>query len=331
MVALLGELVAAPTLLGREAPGQAVMRRAFAGLGLEPFDVPLDAAALERHPARRAVQLGARRQGERARRLAAAGRRPLADPQRPHRRRQPRAVVAVERRPVRAARRGRLDVRPRRRRHEGGPRGDGRRRAPACSGSGRGRAGGSSCSRWSRRSARATARSPACWPATRPTPRSSPSRRARRSGTPRSACCGSRCACSARRRTPATRPTGANAIEASYAVIEALRALEAELNEVKPAAVRGLSASDLPQRRDDPRRRLAVDGRGRVRDPLPARVLSGRAGRGAQGARRADRRRGGGGQPAALRRRLRRLPVRGLRARRPTRRWSAPWPTRPRA
>jgi acetylornithine deacetylase len=51
MTDLLAELVAAPTLLGDEAPGQAVMRRAFAGLGLEPFEVPLDAAALERHPA----------------------------------------------------------------------------------------------------------------------------------------------------------------------------------------------------------------------------------------------------------------------------------------
>jgi acetylornithine deacetylase len=51
MVELLGELVAAPTLLGREAGGQEIMRRAFAALGLEPFDVALDPAALERHPA----------------------------------------------------------------------------------------------------------------------------------------------------------------------------------------------------------------------------------------------------------------------------------------
>jgi acetylornithine deacetylase len=51
MTALLADLVAEPTLLGDEAPGQAVMRRAFADLGLEPFDVPLDRAALERHPA----------------------------------------------------------------------------------------------------------------------------------------------------------------------------------------------------------------------------------------------------------------------------------------
>jgi acetylornithine deacetylase len=47
MVKLLGELVEEPTLLGREASGQAVMRRAFADLGLEPFDVPL--AGFEGH------------------------------------------------------------------------------------------------------------------------------------------------------------------------------------------------------------------------------------------------------------------------------------------
>ena len=51
MVALLEELVAAPTVLGDEAGGQEVMRRAFADLGLEPFDVALDPAALEGHPA----------------------------------------------------------------------------------------------------------------------------------------------------------------------------------------------------------------------------------------------------------------------------------------
>ena len=50
MLDLLGELVAAPTLPGEEAAGQAIMRRAFADLGLEPFDVPLDAGALEGHP-----------------------------------------------------------------------------------------------------------------------------------------------------------------------------------------------------------------------------------------------------------------------------------------
>ena len=49
-VDLLSELVEAPTVLGAEAPGQAIMRRAFAGLGLEPFDVPLDVAALRSHP-----------------------------------------------------------------------------------------------------------------------------------------------------------------------------------------------------------------------------------------------------------------------------------------
>jgi acetylornithine deacetylase len=50
MVELLTELVEAPTVLGAEGGGQAIMRRAFAGLGLEPFDVPLDAGALRAHP-----------------------------------------------------------------------------------------------------------------------------------------------------------------------------------------------------------------------------------------------------------------------------------------
>jgi acetylornithine deacetylase len=50
MAELLTELVEAPTLLGEEAAGQAIMRRAFSGLGLEPFDVPIDPAALDGHP-----------------------------------------------------------------------------------------------------------------------------------------------------------------------------------------------------------------------------------------------------------------------------------------
>jgi acetylornithine deacetylase len=49
MEALLTELVEAPTLLGAEAAGQEVMRRAFEALGLEPFDVPMDADALAGH------------------------------------------------------------------------------------------------------------------------------------------------------------------------------------------------------------------------------------------------------------------------------------------
>ena len=49
MAALLVELVEAPTVLGDEDAGQAIMRTAFAGLGLEPLDVPLDSAALARH------------------------------------------------------------------------------------------------------------------------------------------------------------------------------------------------------------------------------------------------------------------------------------------
>ena len=50
MVALLERLVAAPTTLGGEEEGQALMRDAFAACGLEPVDVPLDAEALRAHP-----------------------------------------------------------------------------------------------------------------------------------------------------------------------------------------------------------------------------------------------------------------------------------------
>ena len=46
---LLVDLVQAPTLLGDERAGQEIMRAAFADLGLEPRDVPLDADALRTH------------------------------------------------------------------------------------------------------------------------------------------------------------------------------------------------------------------------------------------------------------------------------------------
>jgi acetylornithine deacetylase len=48
---LLEDLVGARTLLGAETAGQEVMRRAFASLGLDPVDVPLDADALRGSPA----------------------------------------------------------------------------------------------------------------------------------------------------------------------------------------------------------------------------------------------------------------------------------------
>src|SRR3954468_9757341 len=51
MEALLGDLVRARTVFGSEAAGQDVMRRAFAGLGLEPVDVPFDPDALRQSPA----------------------------------------------------------------------------------------------------------------------------------------------------------------------------------------------------------------------------------------------------------------------------------------
>ncbi len=48
---LLLALVDTPTVLGNEEPGQQVMAQAFAELGLQPLDVPMDAAALGAHPA----------------------------------------------------------------------------------------------------------------------------------------------------------------------------------------------------------------------------------------------------------------------------------------
>src|SRR4051812_26236527 len=51
MEALVADLVAARPVFGNEAPVQDVMRRAFAGLGLEPVDVPLDPDALHASPA----------------------------------------------------------------------------------------------------------------------------------------------------------------------------------------------------------------------------------------------------------------------------------------
>ena len=149
-----------------------------------------------------------------------------------------------------------------------------------------------------------------------PTPRSSPSRRAARSGTRRSACCGSRCACWARRAPRGRAGGGANAIEASYAVIARAAGARGRAQRDQAAAVRRLSASDQPQRRDDPRRRLAVDGRRRVRDALPAGVLSPASPSPTLRARveatvaAVARRRSAPPRRGALRR----LPVRGLRA-----------------
>ena len=51
MQELLARLVEAPTVLGDEEPGQELIREAFRELGLEPVDVPLEAEALRAHPA----------------------------------------------------------------------------------------------------------------------------------------------------------------------------------------------------------------------------------------------------------------------------------------
>jgi len=50
MEELLRRLVATPTTLGNEEPGQDVMREAFRDAGLEPRDVPLDPEALRASP-----------------------------------------------------------------------------------------------------------------------------------------------------------------------------------------------------------------------------------------------------------------------------------------
>ncbi len=48
---VLARLVEAPTTLGNEEPGQQVMREALREMGLEPVDMPLDAELLRAHPA----------------------------------------------------------------------------------------------------------------------------------------------------------------------------------------------------------------------------------------------------------------------------------------
>ena len=50
---VLVRLVEAPTTLGNEERGQAVMRDAFRELGLDPVDMPLDEEMLRSHPPRR--------------------------------------------------------------------------------------------------------------------------------------------------------------------------------------------------------------------------------------------------------------------------------------
>jgi len=173
MADLLGELVAAPTLLGDEAAGQAIMRRAFAELGFEPFDVPLDRASLAGQPgaapfswdvAGKANVLANWEPAAPAdgRSLILNGHVDVVSP-------EPRALWSGA--PFEARRegdwiygRGAGDMKSGLAAIVGAVRG--------LSGSGWRRARGCSCSRSSRRSARATARSPACSPATPPTPRS---------------------------------------------------------------------------------------------------------------------------------------------------------------
>ena len=51
MLDLLADLVRAPTTLGSEEQGQAIVEHALRAMGLEPLDVPMDADRLRAHPA----------------------------------------------------------------------------------------------------------------------------------------------------------------------------------------------------------------------------------------------------------------------------------------
>ena len=216
-------------------------------------------------------------------------------------------------RPVRAAPRRRVDLRPRRRRHEVRAGGDRRRRRRPAAARRRparprpaavGRRGGVHRQRRARLRARRSPRRRR--DPHRADPRRGLERPGRRAVVPGAAS-------PARPPTPATRRAAATRSRRTYAVIAALRGLEAELNAVKPPLyaayphpinlnVGMISGGDWPS---------TVPGR--VRHPLPARDLSRRAGRRPQGARRGDRRERLAGDRA--RGALRRLPVRGLRAR----------------
>ena len=94
MAELLAELVEAPTLLGDEARGPGDHARARSRTsGSSRSTCRSMPAALAGHPGAAPFSWDVDGQVERARDLGAggAGRRPLADPQRPHRRRQPGA------------------------------------------------------------------------------------------------------------------------------------------------------------------------------------------------------------------------------------------------
>ena len=179
---------------GNEEAGQEVDAGGAPRSRLEPVDVPMDADALRAHPAHSPFDWDVSRQARTSSRPGGPARRPrpVADPQRPRRRREPRAASPVGPRPLRGRPRGRLALRARRRRHEVRARGDPRRRRAGC-GRSRPHAARAGAPRVRRRGGvhgQRHARA-ACWPATRPMPPSSPSRSAPRSRPRRSVSCGS--------------------------------------------------------------------------------------------------------------------------------------------
>ncbi len=203
------ELVAAPTVLGeRGAPARRSCARAFA-------DARARAVRRAARPGRagRRIRRGARSAGTSTARPTSS---PPGSPRAPAGGRSlilnghvdvvsPEPASLWTRRPVRRPARRRVALRARRRRHEGGPRRDRRRgRRPAAARRRAARAGAAPVRRRGgvhrQRRARVRARGPH-------RRRGDPHRAdaAARCGTRRSASCGSRCACSARRPTPARR------------------------------------------------------------------------------------------------------------------------------
>ncbi len=320
MTAFLERLVDQPTVLGHEGLGQAVVREALREIGFEPVDVPMDAAAAARPPARVTVRLGRRREGQRGRDVGGASGRegPFPDPERTHRRRLARADRAVGPRSVRRSRRGRLALRAGGRRHEvraggharGGQGAPGARARAACAGAppvgGRGRVHGQRClADRARRVPSGRGRD------RRALRRSHHHVAGRRPVVPRAddGAAGSRGRGRARRERDREQPQDDPG--AARAGVGAERG--------PSAAVRRLSAPDRSERGHDPRRRLAVDGSRRVHDRVPHRAVSDDGAPGSPGSHRSDRRRGGGSRRddvrVPARSDLPRLPRTGVRDR----------------
>ena len=306
---VLCRLIEAPTTLGNEEPGQEVMRDALREIGLEPFDMPLDEEMLRAHPAaspfswdisgKRNVVADWQPVGDGGRSLVLNGHIDVVA----------EASSLWRTAPYTPVRDGDWVY--------GRGAGDMKAGLAVILGAVKGlRALGlapsahpCSCSRWWKRSAPGTVpcRRPSA--ACAPTPASSRSRSRPRSRSRRSACCGSTSTSPALSAHAGDARDGANAIEASFPVVAALRRLETELNESPPPPYDACAHPINLNVGVDPRRRLALDRRCRVHTLVPPRALPGAAGRLAAGEDRGDGR--GRGRDPLLPRRA--SPARSLR------------------